>query len=94
MISEYYLYIGILLFSIGLTIVIIKRNLIMILMGIELMLNSATLNFVACGTEGSITALFIIVIAVAEASIGLALILAFVRYYKTSNLDEINQLKG
>ncbi len=94
MISEYYLYIGALLFAIGLSIVLTKRNLIMILIGIELMLNAGTVNFVAFGTEGTMIALFIIVIAVAEASVGLALVLAVVRHYKTSNLDEISKLKG
>lgn len=94
MISEYYLYIGALLFAIGLAIVLTKRNLIMILIGVELMLNAATVNFMAFGTDGAMIALFIIVIAVSEAAVGLALVLAVVRHYKTSNLDEISKLKG
>lgn len=66
-------------------------------MGIELMLNAANLNFVYGGgqeLQGQIFTLFVIVIAAAEAAVGLALVLRIYRYFNTIDLDKINELKG
>lgn len=97
---EEYLILSALLFALGLVIVITKKNAIFMLIGIELILNSANINFVAFSRfdpdllQGQIAALFVIVIAAAEAAVGLAIILKTYSYYRTADIDEINQLKG
>lgn len=85
------------MFSVGLAIVITRKNAIFVLMGIELMLNAANLNFIAVPgerLEGQYFALFVIVIAAAEAAVGLALVLRIYRYFNSVDLDKINELKG
>ena len=87
-----------LLFIIGLVIVITRKNAIMVLIGIELMLNGANLNFItfsASDTEisGQMFSLFVILIAAAEAAVALAIVLNVYKYYRTSNINEINHLK-
>lgn len=97
---DIYLTISALLFTIGFTIIVIRRNIIIVLMGVELMLNAANLNFIAYeGTisnqvDGNIMALFIMVLAVTEAAVALALVIKIVSAFQTSEVDEINQLKG
>ncbi len=87
------------LFCIGLYAVLAKRNAIMILVGIELMINAAILNFVAFGKYdklhygGQIFALFAIVLAAAAVAIGLAIILNVYRQYKTINPENITDLR-
>ena len=94
------LYLAAFLFCTGLAIVIVKRNAIMVLMGIELMLNACNVNQVVFNQEhgpsadGHIFALFVIIVAVCEAAVGLAIILRAYRYYHTSVPDEIAELKG
>jgi NADH-quinone oxidoreductase subunit K len=93
----HFLYLSAILFSAGLVVVIIKKNMIMILLGIELMLNAANLNLVAFsqyseGTEGHLFVLFVIVVAVSEAAVGLAIIINVYRHYHTSVPDDINEL--
>jgi|SRR5687768_2136377 len=94
------LYLAAFLFCIGLAIVIVKRNAIMVLMGIELMLNACNINLVVFNQEhgpsadGQIFALFVIIVAVCEAAVGLAIVLRVYRYYHTSVPDEIAELKG
>jgi NADH:ubiquinone oxidoreductase subunit K len=89
-----------LLLSIGLVIVIVKRNAIMVLMGIELMLNAANINLIAFNQknsqvlDGQVFSLFVMIVAVCEAAIGLAIILQVYRHYKTSVPDEVTELKG
>lgn len=86
-------------FCIGLYTVIAKRNAIMILVGIELMINSAILNLVAFGKYdkvnygGQVFALFAIVLAAAAVAVGLAIILNVYRHYKTINPDHITDLR-
>jgi NADH:ubiquinone oxidoreductase subunit K len=93
------LYLGALLFSVGIMIVITKRNAIMVLLGIELMLNASNLNLIAFNQlypdqyHGQFFALFVIIVAVCEAAVGLAIILRTYQHYKTSVPDEINELK-
>jgi|SRR5690606_26288180 NADH:ubiquinone oxidoreductase subunit K len=93
-------YLAAFLFCTGLLIVVIKRNAIMVLLGIELMFNAANLNLVAFNRingpnlDGHIFALFVIIIAVCEAAVGLALILRIYRYYQSSTPDQFSELKG
>jgi NADH:ubiquinone oxidoreductase subunit K len=90
------------LFCIGLLAALSRRHAIFILIGIEMMLAAANLNFIAFwrfGPEGSqptgvIIAIFAIAIAAAEATVGLALVIAVYRHYRTTNVDQLNQLKG
>ncbi|MFD2553293.1 NADH-quinone oxidoreductase subunit NuoK [Sphingobacterium tabacisoli] len=87
------------IFCIGLYTVLAKRNAIMILVGIELMINAAILNFVAFGRydkinySGQVFALFAIVLAAASVAVGLAIILNVYRHYKTINPDQITDLR-
>ncbi len=88
------------LFSIGLAIAVTKRNAILILMGIELMINAVNINLVAFSQydpnhlQGQMFALFIMVVAAAEVTITLAIIMKIYDYFKNIDLDEINQLKN
>jgi NADH-quinone oxidoreductase subunit K len=97
-----YLIVSALLFSIGLAGALTRRNAILVLVGIELMLNAANLNFIAFwrygpnpeALTGIMFAIFAIGVAAAEAAVGLALIISIYRHYKTTNLDQINSMKG
>jgi NADH-quinone oxidoreductase subunit K len=89
------------LFAIGLLGVLVRRNAIAVLLGIELMLNAANINFVAfwryghvSQMEGLVFALIVITVAAAEAAIALAIILNVYRNFKTVNVDQINLMKG
>jgi NADH-quinone oxidoreductase subunit K len=90
------------LFSIGLLAALSRRHAIFILIGIELMLAAANLNFIAFwrfGPQpqppvGVMVAIFSIAIAAAEAAVGLALVIAIYRHYHTANVDQLNELKG
>jgi NADH-quinone oxidoreductase subunit K len=91
-----------LLFAIGFAGAVTRRHAILALVGIELMLNAANLNFIAFwrygphpeALTGLMFVIFSIAIAAAEAAVGLALVIAIYRHYKTSNLDEVKDLKG
>jgi NADH:ubiquinone oxidoreductase subunit K len=97
-----YLIISALLFAIGLAGAVTRRNAIVVLIGIELMLNAANLNFIAFwrfgpnpeALTGVVFVLFSIAVAAAEAAVGLALIISIYRHYRTSNVDQIESLKG
>ncbi|MVZ62252.1 NADH-quinone oxidoreductase subunit NuoK [Sphingobacterium humi] len=95
----HFLVVSAIIFSIGLYAIIAKRNAIMILVGIELIINAAILNFVAFGRYdklnygGQVFALFAIVLAAAAVAVGLAIILAVYRKYKTINPDNITDLQ-
>ena len=99
---QYLLIVSSLLFSIGLLAVLSRRHAIFILIGIEMMLAAANLNFVAFwrfspnaeDTTGIMVAIFAIAIAAAEAAVGLALVIAVYRHYRTTNVDRLDQLKG
>jgi len=91
-------YLSAFIFCSGLLIVFTKKNAIMILLGIELMLNAANLNLVLfnsqkTGLDGQLLALFIIIVAVCEAAVGIAIILKTYHYYHTSVPDQISELK-
>jgi len=83
----------------GLYAIITRKNAIMVLMGIELILNSANINFVAFsrfgnfGYSGQLVALFVIVLAAAEAAIALAIVLNIYKNLSTVNVDEIDNLR-
>ena len=87
------------LFSLGLFAVMSRRNAIGILMGVELMLNAANINFVAFsryvehGVDGQIMSAFVIVLAAAEAAVALAIVLAMFRNYGSVNADTVQSLK-
>lgn len=97
-----YLLLSALLFSIGLAGAITRRNAILVLIGIELMLNAANLNFIAfwrygpnpAAFTGIMFAIFSISVAAAEAAVGLSIILAVYRHTRTTNLDHMNSMKG
>lgn len=97
-----YLLLSAFLFAIGLAGALTRRNAIMVLIGIELMLNAANLNFIAfwrygpnpAAITGVMFVIFSIGIAAAEAAVGLALIIAIYRHFKTTNLDEVEGMKG
>lgn len=93
------LYLGAFLFVVGLVILITRRNLIMMLMGLELMLNGANVNLVAFNTlhpaslNGQMFALFVVLVAVCEAAVGIALVLRVYHFYQTSLPDQIKELQ-
>ena len=93
-----YIYLSILLFTIGAATVLVRRNAIIIFMGIELMLNAANLAFVTFsrihGTlDGPVIALFVMVVAAAEVVVGLAIIMAIFRARRSASVDDANLLK-
>ena len=98
--TEHILYLSALLFSVGIMIIVIKKNAIMMLIGIELLLNAANLNLIGFNQlqpglfTGQMFVLFVMVVAVSEAAVGLAIILRVYKYYQTSIPDEVNELKG
>jgi NADH-quinone oxidoreductase subunit K len=94
----WYLILGAILFSIGVCAFLIKRNVITIFMSIELMLNAVNLTFVAFARmwhriDGQIFVFFVMVVAAAEAAVGLAIIIALFRARQTLNVDQVNLLK-
>lgn len=97
-----YLLLSALLFSIGLAGALTRRSAILVLIGIELMLNAANLNFIAFwrygphpeALTGIMFTIFSISVAAAEAAVGLSIILAVYRHSKTTNLDQMNSMKG
>ena len=99
---HHYLLLSALLFSIGLAGALTRRNAILVLIGIELMLNAANLNFIAFWRfsenpetmTGLTFALFSIAIAAAEAAVGLALIITIYRHFRTANVDKVEDMKG
>ena len=100
-ILQSYLVISSILFSLGIFAIVTRRNAIAILMGIELLLNSANINFVAFNRfgnmgslDGHIFAIFVIVIAAAEAAVALAIIINLFKHAGSVDADEANTLKG
>ncbi len=86
------------LFVIGMIGVLVRRNIIVIFMSIELMLNAVNINLVAYSNQlqnavGQVFAIFVICVAAAEAAVGLGIILAFYRNKETVNIDEMNLMR-
>jgi len=103
----HYLVVGAILFTAGVACMAIKRNALGVLMGIELVLNGANMNFVAfaspylqadgarsLGLDGEVIAIFVIVLAAAEAAVALAITLNFYNNHATVDIDRANDLKG
>ncbi|WP_018617664.1 NADH-quinone oxidoreductase subunit NuoK [Spirosoma luteum] len=96
--SFLFLLVGAALFCIGLTVVLLKRHAIVVLMGIELMLNAVNINLVAFSQydpdriQGQMLALFVIVVAAAESAVALAILIQVYRHFRTAQLDELTEL--
>ena len=95
---SWYLVLSALLFAIGALGVLVRRNIIVIFMAIELMLNAVNLTFVAFArslgsVDGQVIVFFVMTVAAAEAAVGLAIILALFRNRETTNADEIASLR-
>jgi NADH-quinone oxidoreductase subunit K len=98
----HFLVVGVALFAIGTALVITRRNAVMVLMGLELILNAAALNFMGFSRfiprvrdhlSGDVTTVFVIVIAAAEAAVALAIVLNLYNTLNTIDVDEIDSLK-
>jgi NADH-quinone oxidoreductase subunit K len=96
---NHFLIVSTILFCFGIFGIVTRKNAVMVLMGIELILNAANINFVAFarygnfGYNGQIMALFVIILAAAEAAIALAIVLNIYKTFSTVNVDEIDKLK-
>lgn len=95
---EFFLVIAALLFTIGVVGVLVRRNIIVMLMCIELMLNAVNLTFIAFAHEsqtmvGHIFALFVITVAAAEAAVGLAIVIALFRRRRTTDVDDASLMR-
>ena len=93
-----WLYLSVLLFSIGAATVLVRRNAIIVFMGVELMLNATNLAFVTFARvygslDGQVIALFVMVVAAAEVVVGLAIIMAIFRSRRSASVDNANLLK-
>jgi len=87
------------LFSLGLTGLLVRRNLIFVLMSLEVMLNAAGLAFVAAGSrwqqaDGQVMFLFILAMAASEVAVGLALVLQIYHRFKSLDVDELSEMRG
>jgi NADH:ubiquinone oxidoreductase subunit K len=99
---HHYLLFSALLFAVGLAGALTRRNAIIVLLGIELMLNAANLNFIAfwrygpnpAALTGIVFVIFSLGVAAAEAAVGLALIISIYRHYRTTNVDQTASMKG
>jgi NADH-quinone oxidoreductase subunit K len=95
---DFFLVMAALLFTIGCVGVLVRRNVIVMLMSIELMLNAANLTFIAFAHElqsmtGHVFALFVITVAACEAAVGLAIVLALFRRRRTTDVDDVSLLR-
>lgn len=97
--TTHYLVLSLVLFSLGVLGIVVRRNFITVLMCVELILNAANINFIAFARQfgdltGQVFAVFVITIAAAEAAIGLGIIIALVRLKQTVNLDQVSVMEG
>jgi NADH-quinone oxidoreductase subunit K len=97
---HHYLFVGLLLFLFGLFCVLTRRNAIGILLGVELILNSANVNYLAfsrfgsANLDGQVFAIFVIMLAAAEAAIGLAIVLGIYQTFQTIDVEATETLRG
>ena len=99
---NYYIFLAVALFCIGVAGVLTRRNAIIIFMCVELMLNAANLNLIAFwrygphpeSLTGMMFAVFSIAVAAAEAAVGLGLVISIYRHARTTDLDQMNRMKG
>ena len=99
MLLNEFLILAAILFGIGMYGVLVRRNGVLVLMSVELMLNAVNLNLIAFSarlqeTSGQVFSLFVITIAAAEVGVGLAIILLLYRNFRSPDLDEVHQRKG
>jgi NADH-quinone oxidoreductase subunit K len=97
--TTHYLMLSLVLFTLGVIGMAVRRNFITVLMCVELILNATNINLVAFSRQlgdltGQVFAVFVITIAAAEAAIGLGIIIALVRLKQTTNLDQVNVMEG
>ena len=95
---EHYLIVSALLFTMGVVGVIVRRNIIVVVMSIEIMLNAANLAFVSFGRfldsmDGQLIVFFVMAVAAAEAAVGLAIVILIYRNRESTDVDEMNLLK-
>lgn len=96
---NYYLGVSAVLFALGAIGVLVRRNVLVILMCVEMMLNAVNLTFVALARQfvqlnGQIFVLMVMVVAAAEVAVGLAIVMAVIRHKDTTNIEDVNLLKG
>ena len=101
---SHYMFVGAVMFVTGVLCMATKRNALGVLMGVELVLNGANINFIALGSpllrqqnlglDGQLIALFVIVLAAAEAAVALAIALNFYNSFSTIDVDQADKLKG
>ena len=96
--TSYYLVLGAIIFTVGALGVLTRRSALIILMCVEMMLNSVNLTLIALGRQwgnfnGQIFVFMIMAVAAAEVAVGLAIVIAHTRHTQTTNIDEINLLK-
>jgi NADH:ubiquinone oxidoreductase subunit K len=99
MLVNNFLLLGAVLFCIGVYGVIVRKNAVLVLMSIELILNSVNINLLAFdrlhgGNDGNVFALYVIAVAAAEVGVGLAMVLLIFRNRKTIALDDLSEMKG
>ena len=97
--TSYYLILSAILFAIGVVGVLTRRNVLIIFMSVEMMLNAVNLTFVALARQfldlnGQIFVLMAMIVAAAEVAVGLAIVMAVVRHKDTTNIEDVNLLKG
>ena len=97
--TSYYLILSAILFAIGTHGVLLRRNVLIIFMSVEMMLNAVNLTFVALARQfvqlnGQIFVLMVMVVAAAEVAVGLAIVMAVIRHKDTTNIEDVNLLKG
>lgn len=96
---DYYIYLSLVLFTIGSLVVLTRRNTILVFMGVELMLNASNLALITFarmhgGLEGQVYALFVMVVAAAEVVVGLAIVVSIFRTRRSASVDDVNLLKS
>ena len=95
----HFLIVSALIFSLGIYGIVTRKNAILVLMGVELVLNAANINFIAfsryggLNLDGQVAAIFVIILAAAEAAIALAIVLNIYHRFQTVNIDEVSHLK-
>jgi NADH:ubiquinone oxidoreductase subunit K len=99
MLVNQFLILGALLFCMGVYGVLTRKNAVMVLLSIELILNSVNINLLAFdrlngGSDGNVFALFIIAVAAAEVGVGLAMVMLIYRNRKSISLDDLSEMKG
>jgi len=97
--TEYYLILSAIIFVIGALGVLVRRNVLIIFMCVEMMLNAVNLSLIALALQfgqltGQIVVFFVMAVAAAEVAVGLAIVMAYIRHRDTLDIDEINLLQG